>query len=196
MARDLNPKWKKCRREKYSLFDNDDWKRRPNLPGVHTVAKGRLSEYGMRFREKQKVKRVYGVLETQFRKIFENASKQKGNTGVRLLQLLELRLDNVVYRLGLSNSRQGARQLVTHGHIQINNKKNNIPSYTVKVGEEIYLSPRIKTKNQGKIILDQSKKISVPKWLEKLSGGGKVKTEPTRDMMDKGINENFIVEYY
>lgn len=196
MARDLSPKWKRCRREKYSLFDDDKWKRRPTLPGMHPVSRKRPSEYALRFREKQKVKRIYGLLEKQFRRFFKKASRHKGNTGVRLLQLLELRLDNVVYRLGLAPTRSAARQFVNHGHITVNSEKVDIPSYIVKVGDEVYFSERAKKKDFAKVLIEEAKSASVPNWLQRLAGGGKVKSEPAREAIDPGINERYIVELY
>lgn len=196
MARDLRPKWKKCRRERYSLYDNDKWKRRPTLPGQHPVSTSRPSAYAIRFREKQKTKRIYGLLERQFKRFFELAEKAKGNTGVRLLQLLEMRLDNVVYRLGIAPTRSSARQLVTHGHLTVNGEKVNVPSFIVKVGDEIYLKSKSKKKEFAKILAEESKKTRVPKWLKKLAGGGKVTMEPAREMIDPGINEQYIVEFY
>lgn len=196
MARDLSPKWKRSRREKFSLFDDDKWKRRPTFPGEHPVSTSRPSSYAIRFREKQKVKRIYGLLERQFRRFFKMATRVKGNTGEKLLQLLEMRLDNTVYRLGLAPSRMAARQLVTHGHITVNSKKVNIPSYIVRVGDEIYLKESSKKKEFSKIFAEQSRKSRLPGWLSKLAGGGKVKMAPTRDMADKAINEQLIVEYY
>jgi len=196
MARDLSSKWKKCRREKYSLYDKDDWKRRPNLPGEHPMSTRRPSSYAVRFREKQKVKRIYGLLERQFKRFFQTAEKSKENTGIKLLKLLEMRLDNVIYRLGLAPTRDSARQLVNHGHIFINDNKVDIPSYIVKVGDEIRLKKSSQKKNFIKIFSEESKKIKSPVWLEKLPFGGKVKSEPSRESIDKGINEQLIVEYY
>lgn len=196
MARDLRPKWKKCRREKYSLYDDDKWKRRPTLPGEHPMSRSRPSAYAVRFREKQKVKRIYGLLEKQFRRFLGMAEKAKGNTGVRLLQLLEKRLDNVVYKLGLAPTRDAARQLVSHGHVSVNGKKVDIPSYIVKVGDEIYLKESTKKKEFAKVLVAESKKTKVPKWLKKLASGGKVGMEPTRKMIDPGINEQYIIEFY
>ncbi len=196
MARDLKPKWKRCRRERYSLFDNDNWKRRPTLPGEHPVSTSRPSAYAIRFREKQKVKRIYGLLERQFRRFIRMAEETKGNAGVRLLQLLEMRLDNVVYRLALTPTRNAARQLVNHGHIKVNGEKVDIPSYIVKVGDEIRVRPSTKKKEFIKIFQEQAKKNNVKKWLNKLESGGKVVMEPSRDMIDKGINEQLIIEYY
>lgn len=196
MARDLSPKWKRSRREKYSLFDDDKWKRRPTLPGEHPVSTSRPSAYAIRFREKQKVKRIYGLLERQFRRFFSMAQKAKGNTGVRFLQLLEMRLDNVVYRLGLAPTRSSARQLVNHGHVTVKGNKVDIPSYIVKVGDEVYLKGSSKKRDFTKIFAQESTKVKTPKWLEKLASGGKVVMEPKREMIDPGINEQYIVEFY
>lgn len=196
MARYLGSKWKRARRERYSLYDKDDWKRRPTLPGQHPVSVGRLSSYAVRFREKQKLKRIFGMMEKQFVRFFKIASKSKENTGVVFMQLLEMRLDNVVYRLGLAETRDAARQLVSHGHITVNSKKVNIPSFIVSVGDEISLSKRILAKESTKFLLEAFKKAKTPKWLSKLSYGGKVTMIPTREMMDQGINEQLIVEFY
>jgi small subunit ribosomal protein S4 len=196
MARDLSPKWKRSRREKYSLFDDDKWKKRPTLPGEHPVSSSRPSSYAIRFREKQKVKRIYGLLEKQFRRFFEMADKSRENTGVKLLQLLEMRLDNVVYRLGLTPTRTAARQLVNHGHITVNGNKIDISSYIVKVGDEILVKATSGKKEFIKIFEEQSKKMKTPSWLQKLKQGGKVVSEPKREMIDKGINEQLIVEFY
>ncbi|MBN2016158.1 30S ribosomal protein S4 [Candidatus Dojkabacteria bacterium] len=196
MARDLSPKWKRSRREKYSLFEDDKWKRRPTLPGEHPLSTSRPSAYALRFREKQKAKRIYGLLEKQFKRFFKMAEKAKGNTGVKLLQLLEMRLDNVVYRLGVAPTRNAARQLVNHGNITVNDKKISIPSYVVSVGDEVGLKPSAQKKEFVKIFTEQAKKIKTPKWLQKLTHGGKVASEPSREMIDKGINEQLIVEFY
>jgi small subunit ribosomal protein S4 len=196
MARDLSPKWKRCRREKYSLYDDDKWKRRPTLPGQHPTSSSRPSAYALRFREKQKVKRIYGLLERQLKRFLKLAEKSKGNTGVKLLQLLEMRLDNIVYKLGIAPTRHAARQLVSHGHIHVNGKKVSIPSFILSVGDEVRIKPGSAKKEFVKISKEQSKKIKVPSWLEKLASGGKVLSEPSRDMMDRGINEQLIIEYY
>lgn len=196
MARDLSPKWKRSRREKYSLFGDDKWKKRPTLPGQHPVSRSRQSSYAVRFREKQKVKRMYGLLERQFRRVFSLASKAKGNTGLKLLQLLEMRLDNVVHNLGLAPTRNAARQLVNHGHVTVNGEKVDIPSYTVSVGDEIYLKDQTKKREFTKILAEDAKKVQTPKWLRKLPNGGKVVAEPSREMIDPGITEQLIVEYY
>jgi small subunit ribosomal protein S4 len=196
MARDLSPKWKRSRREKYSLFDDDKWKKRPTLPGEHPVSTSRPSSYAIRFREKQKVKRIYGLLEKQFRRFFEMAEKSHENAGVKLLQLLEMRLDNVVYRLGIAPTRSSARQLVNHGHIAVNGDKIDIPSYIVKVGDEVSLKTSSAKKEFVKILKEEAKSVKTPSWLRNLQSGGKVVAEPKREMIDKGINEQLIIEFY
>ena len=193
MARYTGPKWKLARRENFDVFGSDKWRRRQSLPGVHPVSKSRASNYATQFREKQKVKRVYGLLEKQFRNIFKKASKETGNTGLRLLQLLEMRLDNVVYKLGYAYSINQARQLVGHGHIKVNGKKITLPSYTVKVSEAVELDEKTKSSDTTKILLSEIRKTrQVPSWLE----SNKVKMVPTRDMIDQAIKEQLIVEFY
>jgi len=153
------------------------------------------TSYAAQFREKQNVKRTYGVKEKQFRKIFKSASKSRGNTGTRLLQLLELRLDNVAYRLGLTNARPHARQLVAHGHVRVNGKKVDVASYTVKVGDVV----SIKEKSHDFLapIQEVLKNYDVPAWLERGKGfEGRVTQVPTREMIDEGIQEQLIVELY
>ena len=135
---------------------------------------------------------MYGLLEKQFRLTYFRASKATGNTGTRLLQLLELRLDNVVYRLGLAKSRNQARQFVTHGHVAVNGEKTDIPSYTVSVGDEISYSTRFNKREISKLIKAENKKAEVPAWL----GDGKIKSVPTRDMLDQSIKERLIIELY
>jgi len=192
MARYTGPKWKISRRENADVFGNEKWRKRPVPPGVHPIGRGRPSEYAIQFREKQKVKRMYGLLEKQFRLTYFRASKATGNTGTRLLQLLELRLDNVVYRLGLAKSRNQARQFVTHGHVAVNGEKTDIPSYTVSVGDEISYSSRFNKREISKLIKAENKKAEVPAWL----GDGKIKSVPTRDMLDQSIKERLIIELY
>ena len=194
MARYTGSKWKQSRRENYDLFGNSKWRKRPTLPGQHPVSKGRPSNYSVQFREKQKVKRMFGMLEKQFHKTYELAIKSTGNTGLRLLQLLELRLDNVVYKLGMANSIFQARQFVTHGHILVNGKKLDIPSYSCKVNDVIEYSPKFSKGNIVSIIQteNKAKKVIVPAWLE----NNKVVSLPTREMMDQGIKEQLIIELY
>jgi small subunit ribosomal protein S4 len=172
--------------------------RRGTVPGQHGSRRTKFSEYGIQLREKQKARRMYGVLEKQFSNYFKIAEKQQGVTGENLLRILESRLDNVVYRLGFASSRKEARQLVLHGHFLVDGKKVNIPSFIVKEGTTINVkdgsrkSPKFKTLQEnlsGKII---------PKWLEadveKMSG--KVVMVPARDDIDIEIKDNLIVEYY
>lgn len=192
MARYTGPKWKISRRENADVYDNEKWRKRAYPPGMHTFSKSRPSNYAIQFREKQKVKRMYGLLERQFVNLYKKASKTKGNTGTRLLQLLELRLDNVVYRLGLAKTRNQARQFVTHGHIEINGKKVNIPSYTVSVSSGIGYSLGFGKSDISKMIKIENKHIKRPSWLDK----NMVKSIPTRDMIDQSLRERLIVEYY
>jgi small subunit ribosomal protein S4 len=192
MARYTGPKWRIARREQYDVFGDASWRKRPTLPGQHPNSKGRPTNYAIQFREKQKVKRMYGMLEKQFRNLYELATKSTGNTGLRLLQLLETRLDNVVYRLGYAKSINQARQFVSHNHIFVNGKKLNIASYQVKVGDEVTYSDKFLKNDVIKFIKEENKAIQVPKWLE----SGKVDMLPTRDMIDKGIKESLIIEFY
>ncbi len=196
MARYTGPKIKLERRENISLFGTDKWKKRPTPPGQHGASKGRPTNYAIQFREKQKVKRTYGLLERQFLKTFEQAQKSKGNTGSRLLQLLELRLDNVVYRLGMAKTRMQARQFVNHGHIKVNNKKVDIPSFSCKENDEITVSHKLINSDAFKIVREDLKNYIIPLWLESYSDGGKIKTSPQRKDSDRGINEQLIIEFY
>lgn len=194
MARYTGPKWKQSRRENYDLFGDNKWRKRGTLPGQHPVQKGRPSNYSIQFREKQKVKRMYGVLEKQFRNTYKQAIKATGNTGLRLLQLLELRLDNVVYKMGLAKNIFQARQFVTHGHIRVNGHKASIPSQTLKVGDEVEYSPKFTKSTVVQVIAAENKaaKRITPKWLEH----GKIAALPSREMMDQGIREQLIIELY
>ena len=194
MARYTGPKWRVSRRENYDVYGDPSWRRRNSLPGQHPTSKGRSSNYSLQFREKQKVKRMYGMLERQFRKTYQHASKETGNTGLRLLQLLELRLDNVVYKMGLAKSIFQARQFVCHGLITVNNKKVDIPSYTTKVGEVVEYKVKFAKSTTVNMIETENKaaKRQTPKWLE----NGKVSMLPTRDMIDQGIREKMIIELY
>jgi small subunit ribosomal protein S4 len=170
-------------------------------PGQHGKGgriKAKLQGYGLQLREKQKVKRIYGLLEKQFRLTFERASQEKGVVGETLLSMLERRLDNVAYRLGFANSRSQARQMVTHGHLRVNDRKVNIPSYQVQVGEVVSLAPR-----QAKNVFvaeaqEDAKSRGVPKWLELDAAAlkGKVLSLPTREDVNFPIQEQLIVELY
>ena len=195
-----------CRREGQKLFlkgsrcysDKCSISRRNYAPGEHGQKKAKLSEYGIQLREKQKTKAFYGVREDQFRKYFEMASKTKGVTGERLLQILETRLDNVVYRLGFASSRPQARQLVNHGHFEVNGKKVDIASYLVKTGDVIQVREIKKDKAIIKEIIESNTARNVPAWLEKNVGNlsGKVVTLPTREDIDLAVEEHLIVELY
>ena len=157
----------------------------------------KVSEYGTQLQEKQKVKFVYGLLEKQFHKVFERASKMEGTTGENMLKLLELRLDNVVYRLGLAKTRRMARQVVVHGHIRVNGKKVDIPSYSVKVGDVISLRQRSTEMEMFKS-LREGTGIITPKWLtfDAQNLTGTVVAMPTREDIDLQVQENMIVEFY
>lgn len=200
MARYTGPKHKLCRVEGVAICGSANCpvtKKNAGPPGQHGL-KGRkkLSEYGIQLREKQKVKRMYGLMEKQFRRYYDNASRTKAATGEALLSLLETRLDNVVYRLNLANSRQQARQLVTHGHVVVNNKKVMIPSFNVKIGDVVTLSPKLSAKAFIAQIQEQTKDSQIPSWLEKKALVGKVKSQPTKEDIGIDINERLIVEYY
>lgn len=198
MARYTGPKRRLSRREGLPLFAKDAkaLERKGALPpGQHGARmRRRVSEYGLQLREKQKAKRFYGILEKQFKGIVNRASKIKGATGLSLLQILERRLDNVVYRLGFSKSRAGARQLVSHGHIVVSDKKVTIPSYNVAVGQTIAIADKLRDNTQVKKSLEEVEKV--PEWLERKATIGKVLRIPTRDEMEQSIDEQLIVEFY
>ncbi|MDD5146985.1 MAG: 30S ribosomal protein S4 [Candidatus Daviesbacteria bacterium] len=198
MARYTGPKRRLSRREGIALFAKDAKhleKKGAIPPGQHGVGRRRrISEYGLQLREKQKAKRIYGILEKQFKKYFKEASKVKGATGLVLLQTLETRLDNVVYRLGFTKSRAGARQLVSHGHITVDGKKVTIPSFRVHKEQTIAISDNLRDNTQIKTSLEETS--TLPEWLERKATIGKVLRIPDRDEMEQVINEQFIVEYY
>jgi len=181
------------------LTDKCAVERRPYPPGQHGQTKTKTTDYGIRLREKQKAKRMYGLVESQFRKYFEIASSKKGHTGENLLQLLERRLDNTVFRLGFATSRQEARQLVAHGHFAVNGRRTNIPSRILRIGDEILLKERSRKIKKIQELLSVIEQRSVPKWLETdaKSFKGIVKALPTReDLGAVSINEQLIVELY
>ena len=198
MARYTGPKRRLSRREGSALFAKDVKaleRKGAVAPGQHGARmRRRVSEYGIQLREKQKAKRIYGILEKQFKRYFEQASKVKGATGLSLLELLETRLDNIVYRLGFAKSRSFARQLVSHGHIKVDNKKVTIPSFRVKVGETIAISDKLRDNTQIKKSLEEVG--TLPGWLERQATVGKVLRLPQREEMEQLINEQLIVEYY
>jgi small subunit ribosomal protein S4 len=205
VARYLGPKAKLSRREGTDLFLKSarrsiaDKAKFDSKPGQHGRTSGqRTSDFGLQLREKQKVKRMYGVLEKQFRRYFEEADRRKGNTGANLLFLLESRLDNVVYRMGFGSTRAEARQLVSHKAIEVNGKSVNIASYMVKVGDVV--SIREKSKNQARIAeaLQLAAQVGMPAWVEveAAKATGVFKKVPDRDEFGADINESLIVELY
>ena len=205
MARSLGPKAKLPRREGTDLFLKSarrsiaDKSKFDSKPGQHGRTSGqRMSDFGLQLREKQKVKRMYGVLERQFRRYFAMADQQKGNTGANLLSLLESRLDNVVYRMGFGSTRAEARQLVSHKAITVNGHSVNIPSYLVKAGDTV--SVREKSKKQGRVIeaLQLATQVGMPAWVDVNidKAEGVFKKTPDRDEFAADINESLIVELY
>ena len=204
MSRYTGPVCRICRREGMKLFEKGEKcytekcgvEKRNYPPGVHLETRRKVTEYGIRLREKQKVKRMYGLSENQFKRSFAMAEKAKGVTGTNLLVFLERRLDNMVYRLGLAVSRKEARQLVSHTHVTVNGKTVDIPSYLVKEGDEIAI--RHKDLPSVKNALESVVRRGLPSWLEleKEAMQGKVKLLPTREDISIPIKEQLIVEYY
>lgn len=197
MARYTGPKDRLSRREGTDLFGAGSKLTRLTVPpGMHGPRGSRApSQYGRQLREKQKVRRMYGVLERQFRRYIEEALKSRGNTGEMLISLLERRLDNTVYRLGFAPSRPAARQLVGHRHVLVGGKKVNIPSYQVRVGETISLSPKaIEIPHIKKLLQDED--IKLPGWLMRKAIVGKVSSLPKREDVAESISEQDIVEFY
>ena len=205
MARYIGESCRVCRREGEKLFlkgsrcytDKCALTRRAYAPGQHGQKRKKQSDYGMQLREKQKAKAFYGVLESQFRKYFEEASRSKEVTGLKLLQILESRLDNVVYRLGLATSRAQARQLVRHGHFEVNGVKVNIPSYLTKVNDVI----KVRESSQNDPIFQQIAEENgrpIPSWLEADvdNKSGKIVAVPAREEIDLPVKEHLIVELY
>ena len=198
MSRYTGPAYKKSRKLGFSCLENGkELARRPYAPGIHGTSRRRkLSEYGIQLEEKQKVRFMYGLTEKQFAHTFERASKMKGIAGENFLKLLESRLDNVVYRMGLANTRRGARQLVNHGHILVNGECVDIPSYTVKVGSTI--SVKEKWLNVAAMILALEYTLNRPAYVEfddKKMTGTYLRL-PERSELNADINESLIVEYY
>lgn len=190
------PKWRINRKEGATVLGaTDKWKRRPTLPGQFPMLKKKISDYGIQFREKQKVKRTYGMSEKQFKNLYLKALKFD-NSSLKLLQLLEQRLDNVVYRLGFAETRAQARQFVTHGHIKLNGKSHNIPSTLMKAGDEIEFKDSLAVSPIWALIEAKTKMVKVPAWLTKFAKSGKVVAEPTRDDIDSAIKERLIIELY
>jgi len=207
MARYVGPKCKICRREGEKLFlrgsrcytDKCAFTRRGYPPGTHgRVGRRKLTSYATQLREKQKVKAVYGILERQFRKTFAMAARISGNTGENLLSLLERRLDNVVFQLGIASSRTQARQLVRHGHIMVNGRKVDIPSYVVKTGQEIKLVDNLKKNPEVLKSLEERDLERIVGWLkiDRDTFTGTVLRNPKRDDITLPIQESLIVEFY
>jgi small subunit ribosomal protein S4 len=176
-------------------------KKRPSPPGMHgqTMTNKKVSDYGLRLAEKQKARYVYGLLEKQFRRTFEEAKRQSGETGANFFVLLERRLDNVVYRMGLANSRAQARQLVNHGHIVVNGRKTDIASFSVKVGETVAVRPQSRNRAYFKEQLEGGAKSNrVPGWIsfDAANLSAQIVALPRREDAEPGINDLFIVEYY
>ncbi|NLL53368.1 MAG: 30S ribosomal protein S4 [Peptococcaceae bacterium] len=207
MAKYTEPVCRLCRREGQKLFLKGDRcytnkcaiDRRSYAPGMHGQSRGKKpTEFGIQLREKQKARRIYGVLEKQFRGYFDKAARQKGMTGENLLRILERRLDNVVYRLGFAASRPEARQFVTHGHITVNGKRVDIASYQVKVGEVISIKEKSRELNRVKEMIERLRDRSVPAWLslDVENVTGTVIQLPSREDVQIPIEEHLIVEKY
>ena len=197
MAKNMQPYLKRCRTLGISPAVMGVNKESNRNPGPQR--KSKKSEYALQLTEKQKVKFIYGVLEKQFRSYYEKAARMKGNTGDELMTLLERRLDNVVFRLGLANTRREARQLVNHGHFTVNGKRVNIPSYLVKVGEVVAVCDKSRSSVKFKKIVEDDKFVAAPKWIEKSKNApleGKIIAMPGHDDLDFEVAVNLIVELY
>ena len=206
MARHTNPVCKLCRREGMKLFLKGDRcftvkcavEKRNYPPGEHGQRRSKPSEYGLQLREKQKMKRIYGVLEAQFRTYFEMAARQKGVTGENLVRLLEQRLDNIVHRLGFAASRAQARVLVRHGHFRVNGRRVTIPSVLLKAGDVVEVQPKSRELTEIAGAIEGAKKRRVPAWLEMDAGNFKatVRTLPSKEEMAIPVQEQLVVALY
>ena len=206
MARYTGSVCRLCRREGLKLFlkgsrcytKKCSFERRPSPPGQHAVRRRKVGEYGLQLREKQKVRRVYGILERQFRNYYRVASTHSGVTGEALLRTLELRLDNVVYRMGFASSRAQARQLVGHGHFAVNGRPTNIPSFQLKPGDKIEVREGRRAREPFKLAKETLKNHQAPEWLsiDAATLSGTVADFPRRDQMPLDLNEQLVVEYY
>ena len=206
MARYTESVCRLCRRENLKLFlkgercytDKCAIERRNYPPGEHGQARPKFSEYSIQLREKQKVKRIYGLLENQFRRTFAAAARTKGITGEALLVLLERRLDNVAYRLGFATSRAEARSLVRHGHVLVNGKKINIPSYAVRVGDTVSVKERSRQIGRVLTAMEAAQRRGIPEWadVDREAFTGRIKLLPARSDITMPINEKLIVELY
>lgn len=207
MARNLDPKCRQCRREGEKLFlkaekcftDKCAIERRSYAPGQHGEKSGaRLSDYGVHLREKQKIRRLYGVLEGQFRRVYKEADRRKGVTGDNLLQLLESRLDCVTHRMGFGGSRAEARQLVRHNGVLVNGRRVNIPSYRVRPGDVVELAEKAKGQLRVKAAIAAAESRGFPEWLsvDVKAGKGTFKSVPERSELPATINESLVIELY
>jgi small subunit ribosomal protein S4 len=206
MARHTESVCRLCRREGAKLFlkgtrcytKKCSFERRPTPPGQHGVRRRKVGDFGLQLREKQKIRRVYGVLERQFRNYFREAQTHQGVTGEWLLRSLELRLDNVVYRMGLASSRAQARQLVGHGHLAVNGRPTNIPSFQVKPGDRIEVRESRRSREPFKLVKETLKSHQAPEWLtvDAASLSGTISASPSRDQMPLDLNEQLVVEFY
>ncbi len=207
MARNLDPKCRQCRREGEKLFlkaekcftDKCAIEKRNFPPGQHGQRRSsRMSDYGVQLREKQKVRRIYGVLEKQFRRYYAEADRLKGVTGENLLQLLECRLDNVVFRMGLGGSRTESRQIVRHNSILVNGKRVNIPSYQVRAGDIVSVVEASKKQLRIKAALEAAEERGFPEWIEVdvKAFSGTFKSKPQREDLPSTINESLVIELY
>lgn len=205
MARNFQSVCKLCRREGAQLYLKGARcftvkcavKKREYPPGAHVFRRQKISDFGQKLRETQKVKRVYGLNHRQFRRFFAEALRLPGNTGANMLQLLERRLLNVIALLGFAHSRPSARQMIAHGHVLVNGRRMDIPSYIVKVGDSITVHPRERSRALAKSSLDVGLQARVPAWLQRTEDppSGKVVALPTREDVTLPINENLVVEY-
>ena len=206
MARYTGSVCRLCRREGAKLFlkgsrcysKKCSFERRPTPPGQHGVRRRKVGEYGLQLREKQKVRRTYGVLERQFRNYFLEADARPGVTGENLLRSLELRMDNVVYRLGFATSRAAARQLVAHGHFAVNGVASDIPSYRLKPGDKVEVRETRRSREPFKTAKETLRNHQAPEWLslDAANLAGIVQQHPRRDQMPLDLNEQLVVEYY
>ncbi len=206
MARYTESVCRICRREGAKLFLKGSrcytkkcaFERRPSPPGQHGVRRRKVGEYGLQLREKQKVRKTYGVLERQFRNYFIAAGNRPGVTGENLLRSLELRLDNVVYRMGIASSRAQARQLVTHGHFAVNGVPSDIASYQLKAGDKVEVRETRRGREPFKLAKETLRNHQAPEWLniDAATLSGSIVTPPSRDQMPLDLNEQLVVEYY
>jgi len=206
MARYTDAVCRLCRREGLKLYlkgsrcytKKCSFERRPTPPGQHGVRRRKVGDFGLQLREKQKIRRVYGVLERQFRNYFREAQTHQGVTGEWLLRSLEFRLDNVVYRMGLASSRAQARQLVGHGHIAVNGRPTNIPSYQLKPGDKVEVRESRRAREPFKLAKETLRSHQAPEWLtvDATSLSGTVSASPSRDQMPLDLNEQLVVEFY